>query len=158
MANSIVHVDSRPSVHAHVEALKSRMREMYWVLRHLRRAGFTEGELARVYCTVVRPVLDYCAVVYHPMLTYEQDQAVERLQAQALKCIYGYKDSYATMREKAGITTHRARRMQQIRSKKKPSPKLNLPPRPPPPTPTQNRPPQQSVLTKNSKLKLVKPN
>ena len=45
------------------------------------------------------------------MLTDEQDQAVERLQAKALKNIYGYKDSYATMREKAGITTHRARRI-----------------------------------------------
>ena len=68
--------------------------------------------MARVYTTVVRPVLDYCAVIYHPMLTDEQDQAVERLQAQALKCIYGYEDSYATMREKAGISTHRARRVE----------------------------------------------
>ena len=75
------HLDSRPSVHAHVRALKMRMREKYWVLRHLGRAGFTEDELARVYCTVVRPVLDYCAVVYHPMLNDEQDQDVERMQA-----------------------------------------------------------------------------
>ena len=65
-----------------------------------------------VYRTVVRPVLDYCAVIYHPMLTDEQDQAVERLQAQALKCIYGCKDSYASMRQKAGVTTHRARRVE----------------------------------------------
>ena len=45
------------------------------------------------------------------MLTDEQDQQVERLQAQALKNIYGYTDSYATMREEAGITTHRERRI-----------------------------------------------
>ena len=45
------------------------------------------------------------------MLNDEHDQAVERMQAQALKCIYGYKDSYATMREKAGVTTHKARRI-----------------------------------------------
>ena len=42
-------------------------------------------ELATVYRTVIRPILDYCAVVYHPMLSDEQDQAVERLQARALK-------------------------------------------------------------------------
>ena len=60
------------------------MRDTVWVLRHLKTAGFTEGELAVVYRTVVRPVLDYGAVIYHPMLTDEQDQAVERLQAQAL--------------------------------------------------------------------------
>ena len=45
------------------------------------------------------------------MLTDEQDQAVERLQAHALKCIYGYEDSDAEMREKAGVTIHRARRI-----------------------------------------------
>ena len=65
-----------------------------------------------VYRTVIRPVLDYCAVVYHPMMNDEQDQAVEQMQAQALKCIYGYRDSYAVMREKAGVTTHRARRIE----------------------------------------------
>ena len=81
------------------------------VLRHLKLAGFTEAEIATVYCTVVRPILDFCTVVYHPMLTDEQDQEVERLQAKALKNIYGFKNSYSVMREKAGITTHRARRI-----------------------------------------------
>ena len=106
------HIDSRPSVHAHIEALKIRMRDTAWVLRHLKIAGFTEMELATVYRTVVRPVLDYCAVVYHPMMNDEQDQAVERLQARALKNIYGFKDSYAEMRKKAGVSTHRARRVE----------------------------------------------
>ena len=81
------------------------MRDTTWVLRPLRRAGFNKSELATVYRTVVRPVLDYCAVVYHPMLTDEQDQAIERLQAKALKNIYGYQDSYAEMRQKADATT-----------------------------------------------------
>ena len=43
------HLDSRPTVHAHVAALKKRMRETKWILRHLKRAGFTESELATVY-------------------------------------------------------------------------------------------------------------
>ena len=106
------HMDARPSCHAHIAALKLRMRDTTWVLRHLRLAGFNQEELARVYTTIVRPVLDYCAVVYHPMLTDEQDQAVERMQAQALKNIYGFKDSYAMMRRKAGITTHRQHRIE----------------------------------------------
>ena len=105
------HLDSRPGVHAHIDALKRRMRETTWVLRHLKLAGFNQTELATVYRTIIRPILDYCAVVYHPMMNDEQDQVVERLQAQALKNIYGYKDSYATMREKAGVSTHRARRI-----------------------------------------------
>ena len=106
------HMDSRPSCHAHVRALQVRMRDTTWVLRHLKLAGFTEQELAKVYRTVVRPILDYCAVIYHPMLTDDQDQVVERLQARALKNIYGYRDSYAVMRKKAGVTTHRQRRIE----------------------------------------------
>ena len=81
-------------------------------LRHLKLAGFSEPELATMYRTVIRPILDYCAVVYHPLLTDEQGQQVERIQAQALKNIYGYTDSYATMREKAGVSTHRQRRIE----------------------------------------------
>ena len=81
------HFDGRPSCHAHVSALQKRMRETTWVLRHLKKSGFTEIELARVYKTIVRPVLDYCCTIYHPMLNDEQDQLVERLQAQALKNI-----------------------------------------------------------------------
>ena len=43
------HLDSRPGIHAHVEALKKRMRETTWILRHLRLAGFNTEELATVY-------------------------------------------------------------------------------------------------------------
>ena len=69
-------------------------------------------ELAQVYRTCILPVADYCAVVYHAILTDEQDQVVERLQAGALRCIYGWDVSYSRMRELAGVTTLRERRIQ----------------------------------------------
>ena len=106
------HLDSRPTVHAHVEALRKRMRESVWVLRHLGLSGFTQDELATVYRTILRPILDYCCVFYHSILTDEQDQVIERMQAQALKNIYGFKMSYAEMRERAEVTTLRARRIE----------------------------------------------
>ena len=81
------------------------------MLYHLRKAGFKEHELAKVYRTIILPIADYCAAVYHSLLTDEQDQIIERLQAQALKCIYGPFVSYATMREKAEVTTLRQRRI-----------------------------------------------
>ena len=83
-------MDSRPSCHAYMAALKIRTRDTVWVLRHLKRVGFDEQELVAVSKTVVRPVLDYCAVVYRPMFTDEQDHAVEDLQSQTLKSIFGY--------------------------------------------------------------------
>ena len=84
------HLSSKASAHAHVAALSKRLRSKYRVLYHLRNAGFTQEELARVYCTCLLPVLDYCAVVYHSVLTDEQDQQIERLQPSALRYIFGY--------------------------------------------------------------------
>ena len=73
---------------------------------------FTNSELARTYTTVIRPILDYCCTVYHPLLTDEMDQQIERMQAQALRNIYGFELSYREMRELAGVTTLRARRIE----------------------------------------------
>ena len=106
------HFDRRPTCHAHVDALRKRMRERTWVLWHLKHAGFTQKELSTAYRQVIRPVLDYCCVIYHSLLTDEQDQLVERLQAQALKCIFGYKMSYKEMRARAEVTTLRERRIE----------------------------------------------
>jgi hypothetical protein len=49
-------------------------------------------------------------VVYHPLLTKEQAATIEKLQAQALKCIYGFGKSYATMLEMSGLTCLEERR------------------------------------------------
>ena len=105
------HVSNKLSVHAHIKALSKRMRSKYWVLYHLKKAGFSTDELCTVYRTCLLPVLDYCSVVYHSVLTDEQDQAVEKLQSSALRCIFGYDLSYMKMRELAGVTTHRERRI-----------------------------------------------
>ena len=79
---------------------------------HLKRAGSTNKELSKVYRTVILPVADYCRVVYHPMLTDEQDQLIERLQSRALKCIFGLGFTYTQMRENAEVTTLRPRRIE----------------------------------------------
>ena len=78
------HLSPRVGAHAHVAPLCKKIRQKYWVLYHLRKAGFSDEELAQVYRTCILPVADYCAVVYHPALTDEQDQVVERLHAGAL--------------------------------------------------------------------------
>ena len=78
---------------------------------HLRSLGFTQPELVRLYKTVVRPVAEYCAVVFHSQLTDEQDTMLERLQNHALKLIYGPGISASRMRLLADIPTLRERRI-----------------------------------------------
>ena len=42
----------RPNVAAHVDALRRRFCQRYWILIHLQEYGFSEQELAKVYRTM----------------------------------------------------------------------------------------------------------
>ena len=68
-------------------------------------------ELIKAYKTLVRPIAEYCNIVFHSMLTDRQDEELERLQATALRYIYGYGLSYAKMREDSGLPTLRQRKI-----------------------------------------------
>ena len=43
------------------------------------------------------PILDYASVVYHSIITKEQSDSLERLQAAALKIIFEWKKSYVEL-------------------------------------------------------------
>ena len=105
------HFSSRPTVDAYVEVLKRRFRQRYWILRHLRHNGFSQEDLIKVYTALVRPVADYMQEAYHSMLSDRLDEDIERLQTHALKCVYGPRISGRKMREMAGLTTLRERRI-----------------------------------------------
>ena len=57
-------------------------------------------------------MVDYLDVVYHSMLTDDLDEELDRLQNQALKAIFGPKIGGKRLREMAGVTTLRARRIE----------------------------------------------
>ena len=103
---------NRPTVHLHVQSIKSRFRRRYWVLYHLRRLGMNNQQLVKVYCSLILPIADYCDFVYHSMLTDEQDEMLENMQVGALRAIFGYGISGRKLRDMAGVKTLRARRIE----------------------------------------------
>lgn len=105
-----VHFTNRPDVSAQVDSICRKMRSRTWMLRHLHHNGFDEGELLRIYRSCILPCHDYCSNVYHSSLTLSQTVVLERLQAKALKAIYGFEPSYRELVDKSGLTTLRARR------------------------------------------------
>ena len=66
-----------------MESIKTKFRQRLWTLYNLKKHGFTVDELVLVYKTVVRPVADYCDIVYHLLLTDQQDEELERAQDRA---------------------------------------------------------------------------
>jgi hypothetical protein len=108
-------LDTTPGVGAHIDETIKKARRRYWVLRHLRKYGFSDEELVQVYQSVIRSVLEYCCVVYHSMLTAELVAALERVQYQALRCIYGFTEvSYRVLLERSGLSRLEDRRLSAI--------------------------------------------
>ena len=102
---------SKPDMSAHVDWVAKSLRSRLWMLRNLKRSGFSCDELVTVYKTMIRPVAEYGCVVYHSSLTDEQDELLDRIQTQALKSIFGPFKSGRKLRAEAGISTLRERRI-----------------------------------------------
>ena len=103
---------TKPTCQKQIEAIKKTFRGRYWLLIHMKQHFYSESELVRAYKSLVRPIAEYCSVVYHSMITDKQDEDLERLQATALRYIYGYGLSYSKMREMSGLQTLRQRRIE----------------------------------------------
>ena len=52
-------LSDRPNVSAHVDHIVKAIRRRYWTLFHLGKIGFNEGELVRVYRSMLLPIADY---------------------------------------------------------------------------------------------------
>jgi hypothetical protein len=102
--------DHRPDPSLHVEKTIEKVRRRYWVIRHLKQHGLNCQELVKVYCSVLRSVIEYASVVYGPMLTGTQEEELEKLQSQSLKIVFGFDKSYRTVLELSGLETLGERR------------------------------------------------
>ena len=105
-----MHFSSKTDMSVQVNSITKKILSCYRMLRNLKKSGFTNDELVTVYKTMVRPVADYGAVVYHSSLNDYQDEALEGLQTGTLRCIYGPGISARKMRDLSGLKTLRSRR------------------------------------------------
>ena len=59
---------------------------------------------------MLRPIIEFCSPVYHPLLSKEQSDNLERLQKLALKIIIGFNYTYVELLEIAEIKSLEERR------------------------------------------------
>ena len=95
---------------AHVELIQKKYWARSWLIRHLKGAGVLQADLVKIYSTTIKSAIEYAAAVYHPMISSQQSDALERLQRLTLKVIYGWQTSYSDALEKSGLPTLRDRR------------------------------------------------
>ena len=101
---------SSPDMSAQVEEIRKGFMARTWTLRHLGHRGLSKPDLLKVYKSILLPIHDYCSCVYNSSLTQTQVDVLERLQAQALKAIYGYEHSYRSLLQLTGLNTLKERR------------------------------------------------
>ena len=103
---------SIPMVELHLSTLQSKFRKRLWLLRNLKHARATKKDLVGAFCCFIRPVLEYCSNVYHPMINQSQSLTLEKMQFTALKIIFGYDKSHTELLELSGLPCLSERRNQ----------------------------------------------
>ncbi len=73
---------------AHVEYIVSKACKRLYVIYQLLRSGVMHRDIIAVYCSLIRPVLEYCCPVWHPGLTRANHDEIESVQKRVLKLIF----------------------------------------------------------------------
>ena len=87
-----------------VEYLVRRAMKRAYVLRHYSK--FLPGkDLLKLYCSLVRSVLEYSSVSFTSMLTKYQSNRLENVQKRCLKMMFGYDKNYSELLQLSGLQT-----------------------------------------------------
>jgi len=73
---------------AHVSYILNKVSKRMYCIRYLVRAGVRESDTITVYTSIIRSMLEYACPVWHPGLSVEQSNEIERVQKRCLKLIY----------------------------------------------------------------------
>ena len=83
----------------HVDYICTKASKRLYALRTLKRAGTSSNDLVSVYCSSVRPIMEYACQVWHFAITNNLRDQLEQIQRIALKIIfpnYCYQESPVT--------------------------------------------------------------
>ena len=111
-----VHFSSEPGMTVQVADIRRKLTARIWALRHLGRMGMSKLDLLRVYKPTLLPMHDYCSTVFNSSLTQTQSGQLERLQAMALKAIYGFDHSYCYVLSISGQSPLKVRQDKRVDS------------------------------------------
>mgnify|MGYP001548856308 CR=1 FL=1 len=107
-----VHIDATLSWATQVENITKKATTRLYFLKQLKRAGLSADHLRHFYVAVVRPVLEYCAPVWHYALTQDQKHQLEAIQKRAIHIIYNFSPGmpYSFMLSAADLASLDSRR------------------------------------------------
>ena len=107
-----VYIESSLCWSTHVNSILKKATSRLYFLKQLKRAGLPSHHLLHYYLSVLRPVLECCAPVWHYALTKDQTQQIEKIQKRAIHIIFNVTRGmpYNSMLYIANIDTLASRR------------------------------------------------
>jgi len=88
-----LHIDSSLSWSTHIDHVIKKATTRLYFLKQLKRAGLSSSHLLHFYITVIRPVLEYCAPVWHYALTKAQTESLEAVQKRAIHIVHNRRNA-----------------------------------------------------------------
>jgi len=77
----------RANFHSNQAKYNVNQMRLYF-LKQLKRAGLAADQLRHFYLSAIRPILEYCSVVWHHGLTKTQVEQLEAIQRRAIQIIF----------------------------------------------------------------------
>ena len=71
-----------------IDVITSKAATRLHFLRILKKSGFNPQHLLHSYLSVIRPLLEYCSLVWHHGLSKTQCESLEAIQCRALRIIF----------------------------------------------------------------------
>jgi len=104
--------DASLSWSVHITIIAAKASKRLYFLKQLKRAGVPAQQLPHFYATVIRPVLEYCAPVWHYAIIRSQAEQLESIQKRAIHIIYPFNRgmSYSNILFVSELTSLESRR------------------------------------------------
>ena len=93
----------------HVSNISAKASKRLYALRILKRHGVPVKNLISIFCSFIRPVLEYACQVWHSSLPLMLSDQIKHIQKRALKIVFPH-HSYAEALDKAKLKTLQERR------------------------------------------------
>ena len=102
--------NNNPSATHHVLGVIQNFYNKLWTLRFLKRSGLARADLIKVYYTIILPSVEYCSIVYGPLIPGYVSDRLEAVQKKAMKIVYGNGVDYNGMLENGSLVSLKKRR------------------------------------------------
>ena len=104
-----VTISNQLTWNTHVSNICAKASKRIYYLLQLKRAGIQQKDLIQIYKSVIRPVVEYASVAWHPGLPKYLSVDIENIQKRALKVIFPHQ-SYEEALNNSGLSSLHQRR------------------------------------------------